>query len=337
MSHTFRDTSSLPRETKSAVRHKWTTVTENVSQQTGSNNYSAKKDPHTSDTDDGVLLSFRLRLAGNSDPFQSKGTLETCWYQVPGTNPIRHTKPTLAHLERFNVKYTIHATRAVTSSQMDPLAPVTYGNLLFKLHPFLSKLCQTWNFPYNILYYTYIYARTRTHTHTRTHARTHTHTHTHVFQSPLSVCLSYSPCTPSRKTPLPTPLLYIRLPRLFLPFNAKHGHTHTHKILFYRCNYDLYFMPFCFQHDGTSRRLNWPERDDQKLLLYRGSLFSKSTFLVNVVGTLGSTSLWLQQYYITGLILISLVYAPPQPPPPRRQVAVKMTVVSCFTHQTPAP
>ena len=53
---------------------------------------------------------------------------------------------------------------------MDPLAPVTYGNLLFKLHPFLSKLCQTRNFPYIILYYIiYTYAHSHTHTHTHTH------------------------------------------------------------------------------------------------------------------------------------------------------------------------
>jgi len=107
--------------------------------------------PHTSHTAEGALLSFRHRLAGNSDPVQSNGTLEPRWYQVP-VNLIRHTNPTLAHLQRFNVKHTIHGTRTVTSSQTDPLTPVTYGNLLFKLHPFLSKLCQARNFPYIILY-----------------------------------------------------------------------------------------------------------------------------------------------------------------------------------------
>jgi len=164
----------------------------------------------------------------------------------------------------------------------------------------------------------------------------HTHTHTHTRFSVSVICLPLLQSMYSQpQNSFTHPLLYIRHPPSLSTLQCKTW-THTHKILFHRCNYDLYFMPFCFQHDGTSRRLNWPERDDQKLLLYRGSLFSKSTFLVNMVGTLGSTSLWLQQCYITSLILISLVYATPPLPRPRRLVDVNMKAVSCFTYRTPA-
>jgi hypothetical protein len=155
------------------------------------------------------LRKFRVARK-TADPVQINGTLEPRWYQVPG-NLIQHTKPTFLHLERFNIKHTSHGTHTLTTRpQMDPRAPATYGNLLFKLHLFLSKLCQTRNLPYFI------------------HIHTYTHTRMFFGLRYLSASLTVYVFPSSRKTPLLTPLLYIRLCRLFLPFNAKHGHTHIH-------------------------------------------------------------------------------------------------------------
>lgn len=80
------------------------------------------------------------------------------------------------------------------------MPPDTCGNLLFKLHLFLSKLCQT----RNLFYYIYTY----------------------VFRSPLSTYPSYRLHFAFQpQTSFTHPLLHIRLTPLFLPFDAKHGHT----------------------------------------------------------------------------------------------------------------
>jgi hypothetical protein len=80
------------------------------------------------------------------------------------------------------------------------MPPDTCGKLLFKLHLFLSKLCQTRNLFYYI--------------------------HTYVFRSPLSThpsCRLRFPFQP--QTSFTHPLSHIRLPSLFVPFDAKRGHT----------------------------------------------------------------------------------------------------------------
>lgn len=118
------------------------------------------------------------------------------------------------------------------------MPPATHGNLLFKLHLFLSKLCQTRNLFYYI--YTYVFGP--------------------IIHLPHPSHRLYFPFQP--QTSFTHPLLYSRLFYLFLPFNAKHGHIKSTSTV---SNCDLYFMPFCFQHDETSQRLNWPERDDQRL------------------------------------------------------------------------
>jgi len=154
--------------------------------------------------------------------------------------------------------------------------PDTYGNLLFKLHTFLSKLYQT----RNLFYYT----------------------HTYVLWSPLPTYLpTYLPHPLSSVFCLPTPNLLYLTPSIYphlLSLSTLQCKTWTHtKSSSTASNCDLYFMPFCYQHDETSPRLNWPERDDQRLSSPKATVagsVSQPFSWIQRVGTLASASLWLQ-------------------------------------------
>jgi hypothetical protein len=118
--------------------------------------------------------------------------------------------------------------------------------------------------------------------------------YTHIWFSVSVIYLPFLPSTfslPAANLLYPSPATY-PLSHLFLLFDAKHGHT---KSPYAVSNCDLYFMPFCFQRDETSRRLNWPEIDYQRLSSPKATTAGSASqlFCMQSVGS-GSNSLWLQ-------------------------------------------
>lgn len=123
--------------------------------------------------------------------------------------------------------------------------------------------------------------------------------YTHMFSVPLSIYPThrlYFPFQP--QTAFTHPLPYSRLFYLFLPFNTKHGHIKSTSTV---SNCDLYFMPFCFQHDETSQRLNWPERDVQRLSSRKAAVASSVSQPFSWIQSVHSDQLHFD--YITSLCL----------------------------------